>query len=103
MKNELGPLLGEGTQENLSFQQRCPLSPWKRLRGKNHREEGGVRKERREDFMLGISLDALGCGREHGRKSGAKSSVDAQAGARSCWEMLSPQELSGEGLALWEP
>lgn len=50
MKNELGPLLGEGTQENLSFWRRCPLSPCKQ---KNHGEEGRIKKGRREDSVLG--------------------------------------------------
>jgi len=48
MKNELGPLLGEGTQENLSFWRRCPLSPCKRRRGRKSRggRESEDRKER---------------------------------------------------------
>lgn len=62
-----------------------------------------MRNGRREDLVLGIWVDALGCERKHGRKNCARSSAGAWAGARSCWEMLSPQELSGEGLALWEP
>mgnify|MGYP001864560782 CR=1 FL=1 len=40
MKNELGPLLGEGIQENPSFWRRCPLSPCERQRGKSSGEEG---------------------------------------------------------------
>lgn len=105
MKNELGPLLGEGTQENLSFWRRCPLSPCKRQQGKSCGEEERVRKERREDFLSGGLVGSrlweraweeqqLGC---------PESSVGARAGARSCREVMFRQEHSGEGLALWEP
>lgn len=47
MKNELGPLLGEGMQENPSFWRRCPLSPCERQWGKNSGEEGKGGRERR--------------------------------------------------------
>lgn len=59
MKNELGPLLGEGTQENLSFQQRCPLSPWKQLRGEK-KPQGGRRSEERKETGLCVG-HLIGC------------------------------------------
>lgn len=61
MKNELGPLLGEGMQENPSFWRHCPLSPCEQQRGKM---VGRKRKEERQGDCLGCrqgwrGLDAL--------------------------------------------
>lgn len=122
MKNELGPLLGEGTQENLSFWRRRPLSPCRRHRGK--KSWGGRKSEERKEERTSrwVAREGPAAGESGEGERCPECSLGARAGARgsclfigSCGEGSAPREppysvfmcflpvlLQGGGKAVWE-